>query len=287
MTASIGALIRRDLPPGAELEHARAVQNGFDELWVIEDLPFAGGISQQAAVLAATDSVAVGLGIAPAPFRNPAALAMEWATLAEMFPGRIIGGIGHGVQAWMDQIGERVGSPLTLLKETTLAIRRLLAGERVQVDGRYIHLDGVQLEYPPSQVPKVLAGVTGPKSLLLSGAIADGTVLSEGHGPADIERARNLIDLGREEAGRTDHHYLSVFAGFYVGGMEELGQGNPDSDPAFSWDAVGEDSETVAAQLQTLIDAGADSVVLLPFGRDVTQQLQLAAAEIVPKLVRT
>ena len=287
MTTSIGALIRRDLPPGAELEHARAIQAGFDELWVIEDLPFAGGISQQAAVLAATDSVAVGLGIAPAPFRNPASLAMEWATLAEMFPGRVIGGIGHGVQAWMEQIGERVASPLTLLRETTLAIRRLLAGEMVNVNGRYVQLDGVQLEYAPGQVPKVLAGVTGPKSLLLSGAVADGTVLSEGHSPADIERARNLIDTGREEAGRSDHHHLTVFAGFFVGNLEGLGEPNPDADSTFTWAAIGEDAETVTAQLQTLIDAGADSVVLLPFGQDVTQQLQLAGAEIVPKLVRT
>ncbi len=286
MTTSIGALIRRDMPPGAEVKHARAIQSGFDELWVIEDLPFAGGISQQAAVLATTDSVAVGLGIAPAPFRNPASLAMEWATLAEMFPGRVIGGIGHGVQAWMEQIGERVGSPLTLLKETMLAIRRLLAGELVNVDGRYVQLDGVQLEYPPSQAPKVLSGVTGPKSLMLSGAVADGTVLSEGYGPADIERAQNLIDMGREEAGRSDHHHLTVFAGFFVGNLEELGEPNPDADSTFSWAAIGEDSEGVAAQLQTLIDAGADSVVLLPFGRHVTQQLQLAAAEIVPNLMR-
>ena len=286
MTASIGALIRRDLPPAKVVEHARAVQEGFDELWVIEDLPFAGGISQQAAVLAATDTAAVGLGIAPAPFRNPAALAMEWATLDEIYPGRVIGGIGHGVQAWMQQIGERVSSPLTLLKETILAVRQLLAGDLVKVEGRYVQLDGVQLEYPPNQAPKVLAGVTGPKSLLLSGAVADGTVLSEGHGPDDIKRARHLVDLGREEAGRTAHHHITAFAGFYVGKMDNIGNENPDADPSFTWDAVGEDADQVAAQLQTLIAAGVDSLVLLPFGQDVTQQLQLAGETIVPQLVR-
>ena len=111
---TVGAVIRRDIPPSKVIEHARSVQHGFDELWVIEDLPFAGGISQAAAVLGATDTVSVGHGIAPAPFRNPAALAMEWATLAGMFPGRLIGGLGHGVQEWMGQIGDRVASPLTL-----------------------------------------------------------------------------------------------------------------------------------------------------------------------------
>lgn len=284
---SIGALIRRDIPPSKVAAHARAVQDGFDELWVIEDLPFAGGISQAAAVLAATDEITVGHGIAPAPFRNPAALAMEWATLAEFFPGRFIGGIGHGVQEWMGQIGDRVASPLTLLEEATSAIRRLLAGESVTVNGRYVQLEDIQLEYPPQQVPKVLAGVRGPKSLQLSGAVADGTVLPEGWGPADIVRARGLIDQGREQAGRTDPHHLTVFAGFYAGPITGIAGDNPDAPVEFDWDAVSEDVDEVAALLQTLIDAGADSVVLLPFGQDTTAQLQLAATEIVPKLLRT
>jgi alkanesulfonate monooxygenase SsuD/methylene tetrahydromethanopterin reductase-like flavin-dependent oxidoreductase (luciferase family) len=266
------------------MEHALAIKNGFDELWVVEDLPFAGGISQAAAVLAATDEVAVGHGIAPAPFRNPAALAMEWATLAELFPGRFIGGLGHGVQHWMGQVGDRVGSPLTLLKESILAVRRLLAGESVTVAGRYVQLDAVKLEYPPAQVPMVLAGVTGPKSLLLSGAVADGTVLPEGHGPQEITRARQLTDLGREEAGRTDHHHLTVFAGFYVGELAGLDVPNPDAPPG--WDAVGARADEVTAKLQTLMEAGADSVVLVPFGKDVTSQLQQAAADVVPQLVR-
>ncbi len=285
MTASIGAMIRRDIPPGEVIEHALAIQHAYDELWVVEDLPFAGGISQAAAVLAATEGVSVGHGIAPAPFRNPAALAMEWATLAGFYPGRFIAGLGHGVQHWMEDIGDRVASPLTLLKETSLAVRRLLAGESVTVDGRYVQLDGVQLKYPPMPAPKVLAGVTGPKSLLLAGAVADGTVLPEGHGPDDIARARHLTDLGREEAKRTDPHHLAVFAGFFVGDVSGLDEPNPDAPPG--WDAVGESAAEVTAQLQTLIEAGADSIVLVPFGKDVTQQLQLAGADVVPNLVRS
>ena len=284
---SIGAVIRRDIPPNKVVAHARAVQGGFDELWVIEDLRFAGGISQAAAVLAATDRIAVGHGIAPAPFRNPAALAMEWATLANVFPGRFIAGIGHGVQEWMKQIGNRVASPLTLLEETTSAVRRLLAGESVTTDGRYVQLEAIQLQYPPQRVPKVLAGVRGPQSLRLSGAVADGTVLPEGWGPEDIARARRLINQGREQAGRADPHHLTVFAGFYAGPLTGIAGDAPDAAVGFDWDAVSEDIDEVTALLQTLIDAGADSVVLLPFGQDTTSQLQLAAAEIVPMLLRT
>jgi alkanesulfonate monooxygenase SsuD/methylene tetrahydromethanopterin reductase-like flavin-dependent oxidoreductase (luciferase family) len=186
----------------------------------------------------------------------------------------------------MGQIGDRVASPLTLLEETTIAVRRLLDGEMVSVAGRYVQLDNVKLEYPPQQVPKVLAGVTGPKSLLLAGRVANGTVLPEGYGPTEIAKARELTNQGRQQADRADPHHLTVFAGFYAGPMTGISGDNPDASVGFDWGAVSEDTAEVTAKLQTLIDAGADSVVLLPFGQDVTTQLQLAAAEIVPKLVR-
>jgi alkanesulfonate monooxygenase SsuD/methylene tetrahydromethanopterin reductase-like flavin-dependent oxidoreductase (luciferase family) len=282
---SIGAMIRREIPPGRVLEHARLIQDGFDELWVVEDLPYAGGISQATAVLEATRDVMVGHGIAPAPFRNPAALAMEWATLAGLHPGRTAVGIGHGVQSWMAQIGEKVESPLTLLSETIEAIRRLLAGQVVSMEGRYIHLDQVALRFPPVQAPVVSAGVTGPKSLRISGSIADGTILSEGHGPVEIERARVLIDQGRADAGRTDHHRLTVFAGFYAG--DSSGLAEPNTEAPTGWDAVAPEPGGVIPQLQSLIDAGADGVVLVPFGREFGQQLRLAADEIVPHLIRS
>ena len=42
----------------------------------------------------------------------------------------------------------------------------------------------------------------------------------------------------------------------------------------------------MAAQLQLLIDAGADAVVLVPFGSDFVGQLQMASTGIVPLLER-
>ena len=287
MAARVGALIRRDILPGDLVAHAKAVQDGFDEMWIVEDLPFGGGIAQMAAVLAATENVAVGHGIAPAPFRNPAALAMEWATLAGAFPGRVIAGVGHGVQSWMDEVGARVASPLTLLEESVVALRRLLAGETVSVAGRYVSLDSVRLEFPPSPIPMVLAGVRGPKSLLLSGRVADGTVLPEGWNADGVERAQRLIEQGALEAGRTDPHHLTVFIWFFVGPLNEIEERRQSSDPAHNWAAVGENAEDVAYQIQAVIDAGADSVVLSPLGDDFTQQLQLASAEIVPRLARS
>ncbi len=278
---SIGAMLRREIPPAELIDAAKALDGVYDELWIVEDLPYAGGITQLSAVLSATEFARVGHGIAPAPFRNPVALAMEWATLANMYPGRLLAGIGHGVQDWMTQIGASVDSPLTLLEETVSAVRTLLAGERLTVDGRYVKVDGVRLEFPPPTPPPVLAGVTGPRSLRLSGAYADGTVLPEGSGPDKISDAGRKIDQGRNETGRTDHHHLTVFAGFSTNHGER-----PELPPevSASWLAVGADTDEVASRLSTLIDSGIDSLVLVPIGPSPQEQLETAASLIVPSL---
>ena len=92
----------------------------------------------------------VGIGLLPVPLRNPALAAMEIATLARLFPDRFVPALGHGVLDWMGQVGARVASPMTLLREHAVAVRELLDGERVDVDGRYVHLDGVALDWPPA-----------------------------------------------------------------------------------------------------------------------------------------
>ncbi|MEL6982617.1 MAG: LLM class flavin-dependent oxidoreductase, partial [Actinomycetota bacterium] len=99
-----GVMLRREIAPEDEIATARAMAPFVDELWIVEDLPYAGGVAQLGPILAATEDakVTVGHGIAPAPFRHPVALAMEWAALARMYPGRLQAGIGHGVPSWME-----------------------------------------------------------------------------------------------------------------------------------------------------------------------------------------
>ena len=281
MTVSIGAMLRREIPPGELTAAARALDGVYDELWIVEDLPYAGGIAQLTAVLAATEHARIGHGIAPAPFRNPVALAMEWSALAEMYPGRLIAGVGHGVQEWMGQIGAKVSSPLTLLEETLVTVRGLLAGDEVTIDGRYVTVDGVKMEFPPKVVPPVLAGVMGPRSLRLAGAHSDGTVLPEGHGPDEVASARTRIDQGRDAADRTDRHHLTVFAAFFAdsGELPEI-----PAEVSSSWLAVGDDIGEVTAKLIDLIDSGIDSLILVPIGSSSRYQLDMAASRILPAL---
>lgn len=194
---AIGMCFDRTFPGSAVTEFARRLDaGGVDELWLIEDCFFTTAPPLAAAALAVTDRLTVGLGILPAVARTAAITAMEIATLASIGPGRVIGGIGHGIQSWMAQMGVRPESPLTTLAEVLTAVRRLLRGEEVTVDGRTVHLDRVRLEHVPDPVPPVLAGVRGPRSVALSGRVADGVVLA-GLCPPDYARwARETAAAG-------------------------------------------------------------------------------------------
>ena len=105
----------------------------------------------------------------------------------------------------MRQIGALPASQLGLIEEVIAAVRALLAGEELTVDGRYVQLDRVKLEQPPAQAPPVSAGVRRPKSLAISGRVADGTILAE---PAPVE----YVGWAREQIAATRPHRLTVYA---------------------------------------------------------------------------
>jgi alkanesulfonate monooxygenase SsuD/methylene tetrahydromethanopterin reductase-like flavin-dependent oxidoreductase (luciferase family) len=208
---NVGMCFDRSLPAPFVVEVAEALDaTGVDQLWVIEDCFFTAGISLAATALARTESLTVGIGILPAVARNPAVTAMEIATLAQLAPGRLLAGIGHGVQEWMDQMGARTPSPLTTLDEAITIVRRLLHGESVTFDGSVFTMRDVCLDAPPAEPPPVLAGIRGPKSLALAGRVADGVVLAEGAGPAYVRES-----IGHARA--SDPFRVSVFTALAIG----------------------------------------------------------------------
>jgi len=159
-----GIVFRPDFRPDTLQETAAAAERaGVAELWLWEDCFLQGGIGQAAVALVSSETLTVGLGVLPAPLRNVVTTAMEIATLEAMFPGRLRVGIGHGVQDWMRQAGAAVASPLTLMREYVSALSDLLAGQSVTVDGRYLRLADVRLDWAPQQRVPVLIGGTGPR----------------------------------------------------------------------------------------------------------------------------
>jgi alkanesulfonate monooxygenase SsuD/methylene tetrahydromethanopterin reductase-like flavin-dependent oxidoreductase (luciferase family) len=268
---------------------AEAEAAGVDDLWVVEDLAWAGSIAATSLALAATERLRVGIGIMPAPLRNPALLAMELATLARVFPGRVVAGIGHGVAGWMAQVGAATPAKLALLEETITAVRTLLSGERTHVNGRAVHVDGVRLVHPPAQdaAPPIVAGVVRPRSLELSGRVADGTIIAEGQGPDRIAAALSHIAKGRASAATTARpHELIVFTHLCVSDDPEhvAAATTPVLAEQAAWLGIppGEaflaagDAATAARRIHELWEADANTVVLRPVGEDPIGQLRAA-----------
>lgn len=253
----------------------RAEASGLDDVWLWEDCFLEGGLTTATAALAWTETVRVGLGLMPAPLRNPALAAMEIATVARLFPGRFVPAVGHGVQDWMAQVGARADSPMALLREWTAAVRALLHGQWVSVAGRYVQLDGVALDWPPPLAPPLLVGARGPRTLALAGELADGVVLDSDLSPDGVRRSLARMAHGTQ-------HQVVVYLPTAIGDgarqrldtqLAAWGDGEPDPVAAESPDAAAE-------VIHRYAEAGVDTVVLSPteHARDLDGVIELAAA---------
>lgn len=239
---TVGVTFRPQSPPERLHEVVQVAEAaGIDELWLWEDCFLEGGLTTASAALAWSAELRVGVGLLPVPLRNPALAAMEMATLARLFPGRFLPGIGHGVLDWMKQVGAGAPSPMTLLREYTTAVRDLLHGKTVHTDGTAVHLDGVALDWPPEQVPPLLVGGRGPKTLRLAGELADGVLLDSVIPLDKIRAARDVVEEGAAAAGRTTPPLVVVYV--------ELDPSTPDL-PA-----------RVASAIDAFAAEGADSVI--------------------------
>jgi alkanesulfonate monooxygenase SsuD/methylene tetrahydromethanopterin reductase-like flavin-dependent oxidoreductase (luciferase family) len=265
---TLGAVFVPQFPPERLRAVARAADDaGLEELWLWEDCFKESGVASAAAALAWTGRLRVGVGLLPVPLRNVALTAMEIATIERLFPGRLTIGVGHGVQDWMGQAGARVASPLALLREYIVALRRLLDGEEVTIEGTYVRLDRVALDWPPSPRPALLAGAIRPRTLRISGELADGTILTSENSPDDLREAREHIDEGRVAAGRQGSgHPLTVFLLTATGpDAERRVRADLQTDPKDPAEvSVAGDARAVAGAVGRLADAGATGVVLQP-----------------------
>jgi alkanesulfonate monooxygenase SsuD/methylene tetrahydromethanopterin reductase-like flavin-dependent oxidoreductase (luciferase family) len=257
-------VFRPQLPPERLREFiASAEAGGIDDVWLWEDCFLEGGVAAAASALAWSGSLRIGLGLMPVPFRNPALAAMEIATLGRLFPGRFVPAAGHGVLSWMDQVGARVSSPMTLLREWITAVRALLHGQTVTASGQYLRLNGVALDWPPAAVPPLLVGARGPRTLALAGEAADGLVLDADISPDGVRKA-----VATAAAVRPHEVVVYLPSGAGPGAQERIGAELAQSArTAAHWAAVGS-PEDVASVIRAFAAAGATTVVLQPTGDD-------------------
>lgn len=271
----VGVVFRPQLPPERLRDFVgEAEAGGLDDVWLWEDCFLEGGLTTATAALSWTGSARIGLGLMQVPFRNPALAAMEIATLARLFPGRFAPAAGHGYLPWMAQVGARASSPMTLLREWVTAVRALLHGQSVTVAGEYVRLDGVALDWPPQVIPPLLVGARGPKTVALTGELADGMVLDAGF---TVDRVRQTVAAA---AARPHDVVVYLLCADGPGARERVEAELPDSELPLAERAAVGPPDHVADVVRSFAHAGATTVALQPTASDpdVAATIRLAAA---------
>ena len=184
------------------------------------------------------------------------------AALAEVSGGRFVLGLGAG---WNQDEFRAFGLPydhrVSRFEESFTIIRRLLAGERVTLDGRYCQAHDAVLLPAPLEPPRLMIGSNGPR--MLSIALPHVEVWNTwyedfGNSPEGFAALNDRISAAARDAGR-DPSEIERSACVYVAldsSVEEPGRA-PDAPPLEG------PPGRIAASLSQLAEAGADEAILV------------------------
>jgi len=187
-----------------------AEQKGFESAWVAETRLTRDAIAPAAAIALGTERMRVGTGIVNVYTRNPVLLALTFATLDELAPGRIVMGLGTGSPLVLAPQGVAFDRPLTRLREYYEVIPRLIAGESVTYRGEYVDLREAKIEDVLSrnggiearnEIPLYLAA-TGPRAVEYAGEVAAGVLLNVALPTAYVRERRQRLAAAAERTGR-------------------------------------------------------------------------------------
>jgi probable F420-dependent oxidoreductase len=169
---------------------------------------------------AVTRSLVLGTCVVQAGVREPMHVAANAATLDILAPGRVLLGIGagHTPREWED-LGRRRPAPgerADRMVEFVEVTARLLRGDTVTHEGRYLNLNGSRLDgLPAGGRVRLAVGGGHPRVLQAAARHADivglsglGRTLADGHyhqarwSAEDLQRQLQLV---RDEARRADN----------------------------------------------------------------------------------
>lgn len=167
-----------------------------------------------AAVACATERIVFGPMVTPLPRRRPQVLAREAATLDRLGGGRLVLGIGLGVDsgrelsAFGEQTDDRVRGDM--LDEGLDVLEGLLGGEEVNHMGEHYSVDGVRFlpAVRPPGVPIWLAARTSARRPLERAARYDGAFIIE----RDPPQITDMLAVVREARGSLEGFEVATVA---------------------------------------------------------------------------
>ncbi|HTT85549.1 MAG TPA: TIGR03557 family F420-dependent LLM class oxidoreductase [Rhizomicrobium sp.] len=149
---------------------------------------------------------------------HPAVVAEAFASLSQLYPGRVFLGVGSG-EALNEQAatGEwpAWNERWERLAEAIEIIRKLWSGERVSHKGKHYEVDG-RLYDPPARAIPLLTAANGPRAMRLAGKHGDGLVTD----PMTWKQHKSEWERGAREAGKDPSGMPVLVEQFVVVGNE-------------------------------------------------------------------
>jgi coenzyme F420-dependent glucose-6-phosphate dehydrogenase len=306
--------------------HAEAV--GFDSIMVSDHFQpwrHTGGHAPYSfawlgALGERTSRALIGTSVVTPTFRyHPSIVAQAIGTLGELYPGRVLLGVGTG-----ESLNEVPATGLewppfkvrfARLKEAIELMRRLAREERVSHDGEHFSTEKATIYNRPEVPVPIYVAAAGPTAARLAGRVADGFICTSGKAP-ELYRDTLLpaVDEGLTKAGRSrdDIEYmiemkvsfdtdraramddtrhwaaLALSAEEKMGvedpvEMEKLADALPVERAASRW-IVSDDPEEHVERMAETIALGFTHLVFHAPGPDQRRFLDLYAKEVLPRL---
>jgi coenzyme F420-dependent glucose-6-phosphate dehydrogenase len=310
-------------PPDALLDQAVAAERaGFDGIACSDHLQpwWDGGESGHAwvwlgAAGQATERVPLGTGVTPpGPRYHPVLIAQAWATLERMFPGRTYLGVGSGESLNESPLGAdwpSAAEQVERLEEGIELIRRLLAGETVDHEGKHFTTKKAKLHTQADRVPPIYVSAFGTSAAAVAGRLGDGvwTLSDPESAPQIIEAYRAAAsDAGREpgeivlqgsfawaEDDQAALESARVWKGaqpdeFYTDDwhdpakMYEEGERQVSDDDLRQSVIISADPEEHAARIREIVDMGATIVPLQNSSPDPVAAIWVYGEQVLPAL---
>jgi|SRR5437016_3669321 len=246
---------------------------------------------------------------------HPAVVAEAFASLSQLYPGRVFLGVGSG-----EALNERAATGewpeweerWERLAEAIKIIRALWTGEQVSHRGKHYTVEGKLYDRPARPIP-LLTAANGPKAMRLAGLHGDGLITD----PNTWKQHKPEWEKGANEAGKDPHKMPVLVEQFVVVGNDDEAKRSAElwrfipkafekyvdnPDPAViqreaeaelplekvygEW-VVGTDPEKHVEEIERLFESGATIVNIHSGQNDQKKVIDFYGASVLPKLSKS
>lgn len=268
-----------------------AAEAGLDHIAVGDHISFHGGTGfdgmvSATSVLSTHDSLAVVVGVYLLGLRHPMLAARQVATIAQLAPGRLVLGAGVGGEDRSEIANSGVDPRVRgrRLDETLAVLRALLTGDEVTHIGEFFTLDRARILPAPDPAVPIIIGGRGEPAVRRTAAYGDGWLAIFSTARRFAETREKILAAAAERGRAPSSFGINVWCGLdtdpaaadrFVGAqMHELYRLPREK---FRHLAPAGTAEQVAEWISAYVDAGADTITLIPAARSPEAALEHVA----------